>query len=98
VEVNQIGFKNEIPIMSLAEKLVTPEYYTATIDHSSIAGFEQAVRSSSLRQCMRFAARFNADHPSEAEINVYQHVDGHDPKLVAKRRVTDRFWKYITNN
>jgi hypothetical protein len=55
--------------MSLAEKLVTPEYYTATVDHSSIAGF-----------------------------NVYQHVDGHDPKLVAKRRVTDRFWKYITNN
>jgi hypothetical protein len=39
--------------MSLAEKLVTPEYYTATVDHSSVAGFEQAVRSSSLRQCMR---------------------------------------------
>src|SRR4029077_6574520 len=82
---------------------MTPDqaYFTALpfrSAHSSIAGFEQAVRSSSLRQCMRFAARFNADHPSEAEINVYQHVDGHDPKLVAKRRVTDRFWKYITNN
>jgi hypothetical protein len=46
---------------------------------------------------MRFAARFN-NQPSEAEINVYHHVDGHDPRLVARRRLTDRFWKYVKDN
>ena len=54
-------------------------YYTATVDHWSITG-QPIIRSSSLRQCMRYAARFN-DNPPEAEINVYQHVDGHDPPL-----------------
>jgi hypothetical protein len=47
--------------------------------------------------CMRYAARFS-DNPPEAEINVYQHVDGHDPRLVARRRVADRFWKYVKDN
>jgi hypothetical protein len=46
---------------------------------------------------MRYAARFS-DNPPEAEINVYQHVDGHDPRLVARRRVADRFWKYVKDN
>jgi hypothetical protein len=84
------------PTMSLAKKLLTAAYYTATVDHWSITG-QPIVRSSSLRQCMRFAARFN-NQPSEAEINVYQHVDGHDPRLVARRRVADRFWKYVKDN
>ena len=56
--------------MSLAKKLLTAAYYTATVDRPTIDGQQSlAVRSSSLRQCMRFAARFNVDHPSEAEIN-----------------------------
>src|ERR1700731_3121695 len=42
---------------------------------------------------MRFAARFNHE-PTEAEISVFRHMNGHDPKLVAKRLVADRFWKY----
>jgi hypothetical protein len=71
-------------------------YYTATVDHWSITG-QPIIRSSSLRQCMRYAARFS-DNPPEAEINVYQHVDGHDPRLVARRRVADRFWKYVKDN
>ena len=50
---------------------------------------------SSLRQVMRFAARFNAVQPPEALISVYRHMNGADPKLVAKRLVADRFWKYL---
>jgi uncharacterized protein YjiS (DUF1127 family) len=50
---------------------------------------------SSLRQVMRFAARFNAVQPPEALISVYRHMNGADPKLVAKRLVADRFWKYV---
>jgi hypothetical protein len=76
--------------MSLTKKLLTPAYYTATVETS-----HQIARSSSLRQVMRFAARFNTNQLPEAEINVYQHVNGHDPKLVATRLVTDRFWKYV---
>jgi hypothetical protein len=84
--------------MTFAEKLLAhPAYYTATIDHWSITGHE-IVKANSLRQCMRVAARFNKDQPSEAEINVYQHVNGHDPRLVARRRVADRFWKYVKDN
>jgi hypothetical protein len=79
--------------MSRAEKLLTKAHYTATVDHHSTAG-HQIVRSSSLRRVMRAAAAFNANQPPEAEINVFRHVNGHDPKLVAKRLVTDRFWKY----
>jgi len=44
---------------------------------------------------MRFAARFNAVQPPEALISVYRHMNGADPKLVAKRLVADRFWKYV---
>jgi hypothetical protein len=85
--------------MSCTAKLLAPDYYTATVDHWPIDGQQSLpVRSSSLRQCMRFAARFNVDHPSEAEINVYQHTNGHEPRLVARRRVTDRYWKYVKNN
>jgi hypothetical protein len=44
---------------------------------------------------MRFAARFNAVQPPEAVINVYRHTNGDDPRLIAKRWVADRFWKYV---
>jgi hypothetical protein len=83
--------------MSLAEKLLEPTYYTATVDHNSMAGQvnHQIVRSSSLRQVMRFAARFNANQPPEAEINVYRHTNGKDPQLVARRSVSNRYWKYV---
>jgi hypothetical protein len=47
-------------------------YYTATVDHPTIPG-TNVVRSSSLRQVMRFAARFNNVAP-EAEINVFRHM------------------------
>jgi hypothetical protein len=77
---------------SLFKKLMTPHYYTATVDHPAIPGTE-IVRSSSLRQVMRFAARFNNTAP-DAEIYVFRHVNGHDPKLVARRMVTQRFWRY----
>jgi hypothetical protein len=80
--------------MSRAEKLLTSAHYIATVDHRAIAG-HPIVRSSSLRQVMRAAAAFNANQPPEAEISVFRHVNGHDPKLVAKRLVTDRFWKYV---
>ena len=55
----------------------------------------QVVRSSSLRQVMRFAARFNADQSPEAEISVYRHANWHDPKLIAKRLVAERYWRYL---
>jgi hypothetical protein len=42
---------------------------------------------------MRFAARFN-NRPPQAEVNVYQHTNGKDPKLAAKRLVADRYWRY----
>jgi hypothetical protein len=82
---------------SLFKKMMEPHYFTATVDSNSMAGqfSHQIVRSSSPRQVMRFAARFNADQPPEAEIAVYRHMNGHDPKLVAKRAVADRFWKYV---
>jgi hypothetical protein len=85
--------------MSLAKKLLSAAYYTATVDRPTIDGQQPlAVRSSSLRQCMRFAVRFNVDNPSEAEINVYQHTNEYGPRLVARRRVADRFWKYVKDN
>jgi hypothetical protein len=82
---------------SLFKQMMEPHYYTATVDSNSMAGqfSHQVVRSSSLRQVMRFAARFNAVQPPEAEINVYRHMNGHDPKLVAKRLVGNRFWKHV---
>jgi hypothetical protein len=43
---------------------------------------------------MGFAARFNNDQPPEAEISVYQH-NGGAPKLVAKRQVAERYWRYL---
>jgi hypothetical protein len=75
--------------ISLFKKMMDPHYYTASVDSNSMSGqvSHQVVRSSSLRQVMRFAARFNADQPPEAEISVYRHANGHDPKLVAKRLV-----------
>jgi hypothetical protein len=79
--------------MSIFNKLMEPTYYTATVDHSSIPS-HKVVRSSSLRQVTRFAARFNHE-PAEAEITVFRHMNGDDPKLVAKRLVADRFWKYV---
>jgi hypothetical protein len=82
---------------SLFKKMMEPHYYTATVDSNSLAGqvSHQVIRSSSLRQVMRFAARFNAIQPPAAQISVYRHYNGHDPKLVAKRRVADRYWKYV---
>jgi uncharacterized protein YdiU (UPF0061 family) len=74
------------------KKLMDAHYHTATVDHLTIPGTD-VVRSSSLRQVMRFAARFNNEAP-EAEIKVFRHMNGHDPKLVARRLVTQRFWHY----
>ena len=73
-----------------------PTYYTAAVDNNSIDGqaSHQVVRSSSLRQVMRSAARFNNNQTPEAEIGVYQH-NGGDPKLVAKRQVAERYWRYL---
>jgi hypothetical protein len=82
---------------SLFKRLMEPHYFTASVDSNSMAGqfSHQIVRSSSLRQVMRFAAGFNAVQPPEALISVYRHMNGVDPKLVAKRLVADRFWKYV---
>jgi hypothetical protein len=81
---------------SLFKKMMELHYYTASVDNNSMAGqvSHQVVRSSSMRQAMRAAARFNAQ-PPEAVISVFRHMNGHDPKLVAKRLVADRFWKYV---
>jgi lipopolysaccharide assembly outer membrane protein LptD (OstA) len=81
---------------SLFKKMMDPHYYTATVDSNSMSGqvSHQVIRSSSLRQAMRAASRFNAVQPIEALISVFRHTNGHDPKLVAKRLVADRFWKY----
>src|SRR6476659_1368199 len=89
---NQPGTKT----MSTFGELLEPAYYTATVDHNSIAGqvSHRIVRSGSLRQVMRFAARFNNDQPPEAEISVYQH-NGGAPKLVANRQVAKRYWGVI---
>ena len=81
--------------MNLAEK----DYYTATVEHWSIDGQQSLeVQSGSLRQCMRSAARFNVSHPYEAEIHIYWHQSGHEPKRVAWRRVVDRRWTYVKDN
>ena len=82
---------------SLFKKMLEPSYYTASVDSNSMAGqvSHQVVRSSSLRQVMRFAVRFNAAQPPEAVITVYRHTNGDDPRLIAKRSVADRFWKYV---
>jgi hypothetical protein len=82
--------------MSTLGEPLRPAYYTAAVDHNSMDGqvSHQVVRSSSLRQVMRSAARFNNDQPPEAEISVYQH-NGGDPKLVAKRQVAGRYWRYL---
>ena len=47
---------------SLFKKMMDPHYYTATVDSNSMAGqvSHQVIKSSSPRQVMRFAARFNA--------------------------------------
>ena len=81
--------------MSTFGELLNPTYYTAAVDHNSMDGqvSHQVVRSSSLRQVMRSAARFNTQ-PPEAEISVYQHNSG-DPKLVARRQVARRYWRYL---
>jgi hypothetical protein len=75
---------------SLFKKMLEPSYYTASGQVS-----HQVVKSSSLRQVMRAASRFNAAQPPEALISVFRHMNGADPKLVAKRLVADRFWKYV---
>ena len=82
---------------SLFKKMLEPSYYTASVDSNSIAGqvSHQVVKSSSLRQVMRAASRFNAAQPPEALISVFRQMNGADPKLVAKRLVADRFWKYV---
>jgi hypothetical protein len=56
------------------KKLMDAHYHTATVDHLTIPGTD-VVRSSSLRQVMRFAARFNNEAP-EAEIKVFRHMNG----------------------
>jgi hypothetical protein len=73
--------------------MMEPTYYTASVDSNSMADqvSHQVIKSSSPRQVMRFAARLT---PLEALISVFRHMNGHDPKLVAKRLVADRFWKY----
>jgi hypothetical protein len=40
-------------------------------------------------------AETNAAQPPEAVITVYRHTNGDDPRLIAKRSVADRFWKYV---
>ena len=47
-----------------------PAYYTAAVDHNSMDGqvSHQVVRSSSLRQVMRSAARFNNNQTPEARL------------------------------
>jgi hypothetical protein len=81
--------------MSALGEFLYPTYYTAAVDNNSLAGqvSHEVVRSSSLRQVMRSAARFNTQ-PPEAEISVYQH-NGGGPKLVAKRQVARRYWRYL---
>jgi len=82
---------------SLFKKMLEPSYYTASVDSNSMAGqvSHQVVKSSSLRQVMRAASRFNAAQPPEALIQRLSAHERGDPKLVAKRLVADRFWKYV---
>jgi hypothetical protein len=82
---------------SLFKKMLEPSYYTASVDSNSRASQDshEVVRSSSLRQVMRAASRFNAAQPPEALISVFRHSNGQDPKLVARRSVKERFWKYV---
>jgi hypothetical protein len=44
------------------KEMMEPTYYTASVDSNSMAGqvSHQVIESSSPRQVMRFAARFNA--------------------------------------
>ena len=82
---------------SLFKKMLEPSYYTASVDSNSMAG-QVSHQSSSQAPCVRSCAcrsRFNAAQPPEALISVFRHMNGHDPKLVAKRLVADRFWKYV---
>jgi hypothetical protein len=81
--------------MSTFGELLYPIYYTAAVNGNSMDGqvSDQVVRSNSLRQVMRSAARFNTQSP-EAEISVYRH-NGGGPKLVAKRQVARRYWRYL---
>jgi hypothetical protein len=78
---------------SLFKKMLEPSYYTASVDSNSMAGqvSHQVIKSSSPRQVMRLPRALT---PLEALISVFRHMNGHDPKLVAKRLVADRFWKY----
>jgi hypothetical protein len=75
------------------KEMMEPTYYTASVDSNSMAGqvSHQVIKSSSPRQVMRLP---RALKPLEALISVFRHMNGHDPKLVAKRLVADRFWKY----
>ena len=59
---------------SFFKKLMAPHYFTATVDYPEMPS-TKAVRSSSLRQVMRFAARFNNEAPG-AEINVFRQSTG----------------------
>jgi hypothetical protein len=56
---------------SLFKKMLEPSYYTASVDSNSMAGqvSHQVVKSSSLRQVMRAASRFNAAQPPEAPVS-----------------------------
>ena len=56
---------------SLFKKILEPSYYTASVDCNSMAGqvSHQVVKSSSLRQVMRAASRFNAAQPPEAPVS-----------------------------
>ena len=70
-------------------------YYTATIDHWSVASRPQvkstSLKSTSLRQVMRFAAQLSATLSASphAEIIVCRHEDGLEPQC-AKRLIKDR--------
>jgi hypothetical protein len=87
--------------MTFAEKPLAPTYlatyFTASIEDHEIP-HSQHVRSGSLRQCMRCAARLDSGHPPEAEIHVYQHTHGAEPRLVAKRFVGNHYWTYVQDS
>jgi hypothetical protein len=83
--------------MTFGEKLIGPTYlatyFTASIEDPEIP--TQHIRSSSLRQCMRSAARLDVGRPPDTEINLYQHTNGQMPRLIAKRIVGHRHWTYV---
>jgi uncharacterized protein YjiS (DUF1127 family) len=54
--------------------MIKPTYYTASVDSNSMAGqvSHQVIKSSSPRQVMRFAARFNAAGSPHSRLSAYE--------------------------